>query len=59
MADGAMTAFLGTMGEFFTQTMEWSTELISTITGSAPLTVLVFGFAVVGFGVGIFKRIVG
>ena len=54
----AMTTFLTSIGAFFTQSIEWVGQLLTTITGNAPLTVVVFGMAIVGFAVGLLRRLV-
>lgn len=54
----AMTAFLTSIGGFFTQSIEWVGELLTTITGNPALTVVVFGMGIVGFTVGLLRRLV-
>lgn len=53
-----MTAFLESIGAFFTQSIDWVGELLTTITSNAPLTVVVFGMGIVGFAVGLLRRLV-
>lgn len=53
-----MAAFLGDIGTFFTQAITWMGNVLSTITGSAPLTVLVLAMPICGFAVGMLGRLV-
>lgn len=58
MAEGAMATFLSSIGDFFTQSLTWVGEIMTTITGNAPLTVVVFGFLIVGFAFGLLGRLI-
>ena len=58
MAEGAMTAFLGNIGTFFTQSIDWLVEVLATITASPELTVLVIAMPIVGFAVGLLGRLI-
>lgn len=58
MAEGAMTAFLTNIGLFFTQSFEWLSKVLETVTNSPALTVLVLAMPIVGFAIGIFNRLV-
>lgn len=58
MAEGAMTAFLTNIGTFFTQSFEWLSKVLDTVTNSPALTVLVLAMPIVGFAIGIFNRLV-
>lgn len=53
-----MAAFLTEIGTFFTEAIGWMTEILTTVTTSAPLTVLVLGFPIVGFAFGILHRLI-
>lgn len=53
-----MTSFLDSIGAFFTESIGWVGELLTTITSNAPLTVVVFGMGIVGFTVGLLRRLV-
>lgn len=55
--DSLMATFLGTIGEFFTQAIEWCGEVLTTVTSNAPLTVLVLAFPICGFAVGLLSRL--
>lgn len=58
MAEGSMATFLNSIGEFFTTTLGWQSDILTEITTSAPLTVVVFGMAIVGFGYGVLSRLI-
>lgn len=58
MAEGAMTAFLADIGVFFTQSVTWLGNVLSTITSNPALTVLILGFSIVGFAVGLLGRLI-
>lgn len=58
MEPSAMSTFLGNIGEFFTQSVSWLGEVMTEVTSSAPLTVLVLAFPIVGFAVGLLGRLV-
>lgn len=53
-----MTAFLGEIGTFFTQSISWLGTVLTTVTNSAPLTVLVFAMPICGFALGMLRRLV-
>lgn len=57
MAEGALATFLGNIGTFFTQAISWMGNVLTTVTSSAPLTVLVLAMPICGFAVGLFNRI--
>lgn len=52
-----MEAFLGTIGSFFTQSLTWVGDLLSTIISSPGLTIVVFGTLIVGFVFGLVGRL--
>lgn len=58
MAEGAMATFLGNIGTFFTQAIDWLGEVLSTVSGSPELTVLVLAMPIVGFAVGLLGRLI-
>lgn len=58
MAEGAMTAFLGNIGTFFTQAIDWMGEVLSTVSASPELTVMVLAMPICGFAVGLLSRLV-
>lgn len=54
----AMTAFLTTIGEFFTQSITWLGDVLETITANPALTVMVLAMPIVGFAVGLLGRLI-
>lgn len=58
MAEGAMAAFLGNIGTFFTQAIDWMGEVLSTVSASPELTVMVLAMPICGFAVGLLSRLV-
>ena len=53
-----MADFLSTVGTFFTQSITWLGSVLNTVTGSAPLTIMVRAMPIVGFAVGLLGRLV-
>ena len=58
MAEGAMQAFLTEIGTFFTQSVDWATDILSKVSAEPALTVLVLGFPIVGFAFGLLGRLI-
>lgn len=58
MAEGAMAAFLGEIGTFFTENLGWATEVFSTITNNPALTVLCLAMPISGFVLGWLGRLI-
>lgn len=58
MAEGAMTAFLGTVGEFFTQSVTWMGDVLDIVIENPALTVMVIAMPIVGFAVGLLGRLI-
>ncbi len=58
MAEGAMTAFLGTIGDFFTQSITWLGDVLNVVTENPALTVMVLAMPIVGFAVGLLGRLI-
>lgn len=58
MAEGAMSTFLGNIGTFFTQAIDWMGEVLTTVSASPELTVLVLAMPIVGFAVGLLSRLI-
>lgn len=54
----AMTAFLGTVGEFFTQSVTWMGDVLDVVTENPALTVMVIAMPIVGFAVGLLGRLI-
>ncbi len=57
MVENAMADFLGNIGTFFTQAITWMGNVLTTVTASAPLTVLVLAMPICGFAIGLFSRL--
>ncbi len=53
-----MSAFLTTIGEFFTQAITWLGDVLDTITENPALTVMVLAMPIVGFAVGLLGRLI-
>ena len=58
MAEGAMTTFLGTIGEFFTQSVTWIGDVLEVVVENPALTVMVIAMPIVGFAVGLLGRLI-
>lgn len=58
MPEGAMTAFLGTIGDFFTQSISWLGDVLNVVTENPALTVMVLAMPIVGFAVGLLGRLI-
>lgn len=54
----AMTAFLTDIGTFFTQSLTWLGNVLTTVTGNPALTVLVLAMPICGFAVGLLSRLI-
>ena len=58
MAEGAMASFLSNIGTFFTQSISWLGEVLTTVTENPALLVLVIAMPVCGFAVGLLSRLI-
>lgn len=58
MAEGSMTAFLSTIGEFFTQSVTWMGDVLDVIVENPALTIMVIAMPIVGFAVGLLGRLI-
>lgn len=58
MAEGAMTAFLDPIGDFFTQSIDWLGTVLDTVVSNPALLVLVIAMPVIGFAVGLLGRLI-
>lgn len=58
MAEGAMTAFLGNIGDFFTQSITWLGDVLDVIVANPVLLVMVIAMPIVGFAVGLLGRLI-
>lgn len=54
----AMSAFLTTIGEFFTQAITWLGDVLDTIVENPALIVMVLAMPIVGFAVGLLGRLI-
>lgn len=53
-----MSAFLTTIGEFFTKSIGWLGDVLDVVTGNPALTVMVLAMPIVGFAVGLLSRLI-
>lgn len=53
-----MSAFLTTIGEFFTKSISWLGDVLDVVTGNPALTVMVLAMPIVGFAVGLLSRLI-
>ena len=54
----AMEALLSGIGEFFTQSISWLGQVLTTVTGNPALLILVIAMPVIGFAVGLLARLI-
>ena len=52
------TELLTNIGSFFTQSVDWLGDILTTITGNPALLILVIAMPVIGFSVGLLKRLI-
>ena len=52
-----MTEILTSIGAVFTQAVDWMGELVTVITGNPVLIILCVAMPVIGFAVGLLKRL--
>lgn len=57
MTEGAMTAFLSNIGEFFTTATTWLGNILDIIVENPALTVVCLAMPIVGFAVGLLNRL--
>lgn len=53
-----MEAFLSNIGVFFTQSVTWLGDVLTTVTENPALTVMVLAMPIVGFAVGLLGRLI-
>lgn len=58
MAEGAMAEFLGNIGTFFTQSLTWMGDVLDAVIANPALTILVLAMPIIGFSIGILRRLV-
>ena len=54
----AMSGFLTTIGEFFTQSITWMGDVLDVVVENPALTVMVIAMPIVGFAVGLLGRLI-
>ena len=54
----AMTAFLSTIGAFFTQSVTWMGDVLDVVVENPALTIMVIAMPIVGFAVGLLGRLI-
>lgn len=58
MAEGAMTEILSNIGIFFTQSISWLGDVLSTVTENPVLLIMVCAMPICGFAVGLLGRLI-
>lgn len=53
-----MSALLTDIGTFFTQSITWLGNILTTITGNPALLILCIAMPVIGFSVGLLNRLI-
>lgn len=53
-----MSALLTDIGSFFTQSVTWLGNILTTITGNPALLILCIAMPVIGFSVGLLNRLI-
>ena len=53
-----MSALLTDIGTFFTQSVTWLGNILTTITGNPALLILRIAMPVIGFAVGLLNRLI-
>lgn len=54
----AMGTLLSGIGEFFTQSIDWLGDVLTTVVGNPALLILVIAMPVIGFAVGLLARLI-
>ena len=57
MEGNAMAAFLENVGLFFTQSLEWTGSILTTVIENPALLIMVVGMPIVGFSYGLLGRL--
>lgn len=57
MAEGAMTTFLGSIGDVFTQAMTWTGDVLDFIVTNPATLVMCLAMPIIGFSVGLLGRL--
>ena len=53
-----MTAFLASIGEFFSQSVTWMGDVLDVVVSNPALLIMVIAMPVVGFAVGLLGRLI-
>ena len=53
-----MSALLTDIGTFFTQSVTWLGNILTTITGNPALLILCIAMPIIGFSVGLLNRLI-
>lgn len=57
MTEGAMTAFLTSIGEVFTQAMTWTGDVLDFIVTNPATLVMCLAMPIIGFACGLLGRL--
>lgn len=57
-ATNVMADFLSGVGTFFTTSIEWLGTVLNTVVSNPPLLILVLAMPIIGFSVGLLKRLI-
>lgn len=57
MEGTTMASFLEQVGTFFTQSLEWTGSILTTVISNPALLVMVVGMPIVGFSYGLLGRL--
>lgn len=58
MTPSALETLLTNIGAFFTQAVSWLGDVLDTIVGNPALLILVIAMPVIGFAVGLLRRLI-
>ena len=53
-----MEAFLSAIGAFFTQSITWFSDILNLATTEPALIIMIFAMPIVGFSVGLLRRMI-
>ncbi|MBE6767502.1 MAG: hypothetical protein E7549_01150 [Ruminococcaceae bacterium] len=57
-ATNVMADFLSGVGTFFTTAIDWLGTVLNTVVSNPPLLILVLAMPIIGFSVGLLKRLI-
>lgn len=58
MAEGAMTAILTSISEFFTQSIAWFGDILDVVTDNPVLLIMVIAMPICGYAVSLLQRLI-